>query len=169
LGILYPDFVGEWGGFHCGSTVEGGAEHTAQAAVLVSPIRVFEDISVDLEVCNVDSRCIWWVFDYTGDPDVLSFTARFAADMIWYPEIARVVSPHILTDPLLDCFLNREVIPGKLEHASAIGMALTSVLNIRLVMGPESQELTELCRRISGGIGDVSLLDREWLLVSGKS
>ncbi|KAF9781581.1 hypothetical protein BJ322DRAFT_231789 [Thelephora terrestris] len=133
---------------HYDSTVDEGAEATPQAVVVVSPARIFEDISVDLEVCKVDSRCIWWVLDYTTDADVIFSTARFAADMIWYPEIASIVSPHVLVDLFFSCSSNGRVIPGKSEQASAIGMALASVISTRLVIDPEDQGLGEICRRI---------------------
>ena len=136
--------------FSRSSTAEGEAESTVD--VVVSPTRIFEDISVDWEVCKGDSRCIWWVLEYTTDPDVISSTARFAADTIWYPEIARVVSPHILADLFFDCFPNGQAIPGKSEHASAIGMALASVLSTRLVIEPENQVLGELCQRVQEDI-----------------
>ena len=136
------------------------------AAVVVPPTRIFEDISVDLEVCKADSRCIWWVFDYTTDTDVIFSTARFAADMIWYPEIAGVVSPHVLANLFFDCLLNGRVIPGKSEHASAIGMALASVLSARLTAEPESQMLGELCHRIRERIPDVFPSDPICLLVA---
>ena len=151
--------------FHRGSAVEDQEEHIAQAIAVVPPTRIFEDISVDLEVCAGDSRCIWWVLDYTTDTDVIFSTARFAADMIWYPEIAGVVSPDVLADLFFDCFLNGQVIPGKSEHASAIGMALASVLSTRLVVEPESQVLEGVCLRIREGISDVVRSDSSCFLV----
>ena len=150
--------------FRCGSTVEGREEYIAQAVVVVPPTRIFEDISVDLEVCAGDFRCIWWVLDYTTDADVIFSTARFAADMIWYPEIAGVVSPNVLADLFFDCFLNRQVIPGKLEHATAMGMALASVLSTRLVVEPESQVLGEVCLRIQEDLSGVYPSDSMCLL-----
>ena len=134
-------------GFCCRSTEEEGSEGVAQPFI-ASPVRIFEDVSVNWEVCKADSRCIWWVLDYTADDDVLLPTARFAADTIWYPEVVGIVSPHVLADLLFDCLLNGNVIPAKLEHADAIGMALASVLSTRLVIEPESQELVGLCERI---------------------
>ena len=135
--------------FHCGSTVEEGAEGIAQADVVVAPARIFEDVPVNWEVCKGDSRCIWWAFDYSTDVDVIFTTARFAADMTWYPEIAGAVSPHVLADLFFDCFSNGQVIPGKSEHATAIGMALASVLSIHLAIEPRSPALMELCVRLA--------------------
>jgi hypothetical protein len=79
---------------------------------------------------------------------VIYSTVRFAADMIWYPEIAGALSPHILADLFFDCLLDGRVIPGKSEHASSIGMALASVLSTHLTIEPENQALRELCERI---------------------
>ncbi|KAF9781606.1 hypothetical protein BJ322DRAFT_232845 [Thelephora terrestris] len=138
--------------FHHGSTVDEGAEVMEQVVPVVPPTRIFGNFSVDLKVCKVDSRCVWWVLDYTTDDDVIFSTARFAADMIWYPEIAGVVSPHVLADLFFGCTLNGQVIPGKSEQASAIGMALASVLSTRLVIDPEGQELRQICCRIQGGL-----------------
>ena len=75
-------------------------------------------------------------------------TVRFAADTIWYPEIARALSPHILADLFFDCLLDGRVIPSRSEHASSIGMALASVLSIRLNIEPEDEGLRELCERL---------------------
>ena len=138
--------------FHCRSTIE---EDAVQPVADVPTDRIFEDVPVNWEVCKGDSRCIWWVLDYTTDVDVILPTARFAADMTWYPEIAEIVSPHVLADLFFDCLLNGQVIPGKLEHASAIAMALASVLSTRLVVGLEDQALRELCRRIWRSLIDV--------------
>ena len=151
--------------FHRGSTVEDGVEHIAQAVVIMPPTRIFEDVSVDWLVCKGDSRCIWWVLDYTTDTDVIFSTARFAADTIWYPEIAGVVSPDVLSNLFFDCFLNQQVIPGKLEHVTAVGMALASVLSTRLVIEPKSQVLEEVCLRIREGLSGVYLSDQTCLLV----
>ncbi|KAF9781595.1 hypothetical protein BJ322DRAFT_1127743, partial [Thelephora terrestris] len=133
--------------FHCGSTVDGGAEGMEQVVPVVPYTRIFWDISVDLEVCKGDCRCVWWVLDYTTDSDVIFSTARFAGDMIWYPEIADVVSLHVLADLFFSCFLNGQVISGKLEQAIATGMALVSVVSIRLAIAP-GQAIVELYLRL---------------------
>ncbi|KAF9781602.1 hypothetical protein BJ322DRAFT_232648 [Thelephora terrestris] len=75
--------------FHCGSTVDEGAEGMEQVVPIVPLTRIFGNFSVDLEVCKVDSRCVWWVFDYTTDADVIFSTARFAADMDEFQDIYR--------------------------------------------------------------------------------
>ena len=171
LGHLLSGFCRGLGCFHCGPTIAEGVEEIIQAAYGVPPARIFEDtlegISVNWEVFKVDSRCIWWVLGYTTDLDVISSTSRYAVDKVWHPEIAGVVSPHVLADRFFDCFFSDKVIPGKSECASAIGVALGSVLSTRLVMEPESQELWELGRRIGEGIENVSLPDPTPFLVLG--
>jgi len=137
------------------------AEHISVASVVVSPTRIFEDISIDWEACEADAHCISWVLHSTTDPDVILSTVRFVADTIWYPEIAEVLPPHILVDLFFDCLLDGRVIPGKEEHAISIGMALASVLSIQLSMEPESKELRDICERIS----DDSELVSPWDLV----
>ena len=124
-------------------------EHIPLAAVVAPPTGIFGGISIDLEVCKADVRCISWVLESTTDTDVIFSTVRFAADMIWYPEIVGAVSPHVLADLFFDCLLDGEVIPGKLEYASSIGMALASVLSIQLGLDPRAEDLQEICRHIN--------------------
>ena len=152
--------------FYRGSTVGEEAEHTSPITIVVPPTRLFEDIPVNWEVYKEDSRSICWVLDYTTDPDVILSSARFAADMIWYPEIARAVSPHTLADRFFDCLWDGQVVPGRSENASAIGMALASVLSTCLVLEPEDRLLRELCWRIREGIAGVSSSDPAYLLVT---
>ena len=134
--------------FRCVPTVAEEAEHIPLAAITALPARIFEDVLIDWEVCKADVRCIAWVLDSTTDPDVIFSTVRFAADMILYPEIASALSPHVLADLFFDCLLDGQVISGKSEHASSIGMALASVLSIHLSMEPEDEGLHGLCGRI---------------------
>ena len=122
------------------------------ATVTAPPARIFEDIVVDWEVCKADVRCISWVIDSNTEVDVIFSTARFAADTIWYPEIAGALSPHTLADLFFDCLLDGYIIPGKLEHAISIGMALASVLSVRLNMEPESEALEALCQRLRDNV-----------------
>jgi len=117
-------------------------------AVMGPPNRLFGEVSVDWEVCKADARCVSWVLNSTTDSDVIFSTVRFAADMIWYPEIAGVLPPRILADLFLECLLGGRVIPGKLEHTNVIGMALASVLSIQLSMEPEREDLQGLCRTV---------------------
>ena len=134
--------------FRCVPAVGEEAEHIPLAAVVALPTRVFGDISIDWEVCKADIRCISWVLDSTTDIDVIFSTVRFAADTIWYPEIAGALSPHVLADLFFDCLLDGQVMPGKSEHASSIGMALASILSVRLSMEPEDEGLRELCEQL---------------------
>jgi len=138
-------------GFCCLPPVAGKTEHISVAAVVVSPTRIFEDILINWEACKADARCLSWVLHSTTDPDVILSTVRFVADTVWYPEIAGVLSPHILADLFFDCVLDGRVVPGKEVHAISIGMALVSVLSIQLSIEPESKKLKGLCERISDG------------------
>ena len=120
-------------------------------AVVTTP-RIFEEIQIDWDGCKVDACCIAWVLYSTTDSDVIHSTVHFAADTIWYPEIARAISPHILASLFFDCLLDGQVIPDKSEHATSIGMALSSVLSIHLSMEPEDEGLKGICRRITSGV-----------------
>ena len=148
LGHLRPVVRSALKSFRRVPAVGEEAEHMPLAVVATPPIRVFKDIPIDWEVCKADVRCISWVLDSTSDIDVIFSTVRFAADTIWYPEIAWALSPHILSDLFFDCLLDGRVISGKSEHASSIGMALASVLSIQLSMEPKDEGLGELCQRL---------------------
>ena len=152
--------------FSCVRTIVEETEHIPLAAVVAPPARIFEDISINWEVCKTDARCISWVLYSTTDIDVIFSTVLFAADMIWYPEIAGALSPHILADLFFDCLLDGRVIPGKLEHASSIGMALASVLSIHLCINPEGEGLGDLCRRIHNHVEWVSSSESTFSLVT---
>ena len=132
----------------CAPVVTAGAEDIPLAAVTTAPARVFKDIIIDWEAFKADARCIFWVLDSTTDMDVIFSTVRFAADTIWYPEIAGALSPHTLADLLFDCFLDGKIITSKLEHAISLGMALASVLSVQLSMEPGSETLGALCQRL---------------------
>ena len=134
--------------FRCVPAAGDGAEDVPLAIIVTQPTRVFEDISIDWEACKADIRCISWILDSTTDTDVIFSTVRFAADTIWCPEIAGALSPHILADLFFDCLLDGWVIPGKEEHGSSIGMALASVLSIRLSTEPDDESLRGLCGRL---------------------
>jgi len=97
--------------FGCVPGVGEEVERIPLAIVVTSPTRVFKNIPIDWEVCRADVRCISWVLDSTTDIDVIFSTIRFAADTIWYPEIAGALSPHILrsdTRKVGACELNRD-------------------------------------------------------------
>ena len=162
---LLPGVRGVLKSFSSAPAVAGGMEHIQLAVVAVPPTRIFEDVPIDWDICKTDIRCIAWVLCSTTDADVIFSTVRFAADMIWYPEIAGALSPHLLVDLFFDCLVDGRVVPGKLEHASSIAMALSSLLSAHLIVEPESQVLEELCERIRG----VWVLSREpmFMLVAG--
>ena len=134
--------------FGCTSVVMTEAERIPLAAVTEIPTRIFKDIPINWEECKADARCIFWVLDSTTDIDVIFSTVRFAADTVWYPEIAGAFSPHTLADLFFDCLLDGRIIPGKTEHLISIGMALASVLSIQLSVEPESGTLEALCQRL---------------------
>ena len=117
-------------------------------AVVATPVQIWEEVRVDWDSCQADIRCIAWLLHSTTDIDVIYSTVRFAADTIWYPEIAGALSPHILSNLLFDCFVGGQVVPDMLENASAIGMALASVLSVQLNVEPENKDLKELRRHI---------------------
>ena len=148
LGNLRPGVRSAPRSFRSASALGEETEHVPLAIVVTPPAQVFKEISVDWEVCKADVRCIFWVLESTTDMDVIFSTVRFAADTVWYPEIARVLSPHILADLLFDCLLDGHVIPGKSEHASSVGMALVSVLSAQLGMEPENEDLKGLCEHL---------------------
>jgi len=130
------------------SRISGVPEETEHIPLAVitssSPARIYEDVPIAWEVYKADIRCISWVLHSTTDADVIYSTARFAGDMIWYPEVVGALSPHILADLFFDCLLDGEAAPGKSEHATSIGMALASVLSTQLITEPENQTLGEL-------------------------
>ena len=116
--------------------------------VIPPPVRIFEDTFFDWENCQADTRCVAWLLYFTTDSDMIFSTVRFAADFIWYPEIAGALSPHILTDLFFECQLDRRVVPGRAERGSLIGMTLASILSIQLCVEPRSEDLNQLCQRI---------------------
>jgi len=111
------------------------------------PGQIFDDVPIDWDVYKADIRCVSWILSSTTDADVIYSTARFAADTIWYPEVVGALSPHVLADLFFDCLFDGRVVPGKLEHASSIGMALASILSSQLATKPD-QERRDLCERI---------------------
>ena len=82
------------------------------------------------------------------DSDMIFSTVRFAADIIWHPEIAGGLSPHILADIFSECLVDRRAIIGRAEQASLIGIALALVLGIQLSVEPERDDLEELRERV---------------------
>ena len=85
-------------------------------AVITSPshARIYEDVPIDWEVYKADIRCISWVLHSTTDADVIYSTARFAGDMIWYPEVVGALSPHILAALfLIVCWMGKRPLASR--------------------------------------------------------
>jgi len=116
----------------------------------------FGENRIDWEACKADARCISWILNFTTDSDVIFYGARFAADTIWYPKIADVLSSRTLTNLFLDCLSYGRVTPGQSEQASVIGMALASVLSIQLCMKPEREDLQRLSGHIRHYVNGIS-------------
>ena len=145
---LYTGVRGMLDSVGCIPGVPEETEHIPLAVITSSPDRIFEGVFVDFGVLKADIRCISWVLSSTTDTDVIYSTVRFAADMVWYPEIARALSPHILAELFFDCLLDGKLVPGKSELATSIGMALASVLSSQLSIEHENRALRELCKCI---------------------
>ncbi|KAF9644734.1 hypothetical protein BDM02DRAFT_3190330 [Thelephora ganbajun] len=137
-------------------------EH-APPAVVEAPGPLFGGTIADLEVSKADARCIFWVLDSITDSDVILSTVHFAVDMIWYPEIAGTLQPDVLLNLLLECLVDGRVLPGRLEHANMIGMALASVFSIQLSMEPDREDLQDLRRTIHHHTDWVSSSDPTFL------
>jgi len=166
FGRLRSGICGVLEGFGCIPAISREAEHVPLATIVAPSTRIFGNISIGWDVCRADVRCISWVLDSSTDADVIFSTVRFAADMVWYPEIVGALSPHILAGHFLDCLLDGRVIPGKSEHASSIGMALTSVLSAHLSVEPGSQALSDLCLHICNNVEWTPTSEPTFLLVT---
>ena len=132
---------------------------------VTSPIPIFLDTSLDLESLGSDLRCVAWVLYSTTDDDVIFSTVKFAADQTLYPEIAGILSSHVLTDLFFECLLDRRVVLGRAEQASLVGMTLASTLSIQLIAKPDSEDLNQLCQRIVYNIDSSSSSDAMFQLV----
>jgi len=148
LGCLCSGVCSVFGSLGCIPAVAEEMEHIQLTVVMVPPTQIFKDVTLDWDICKADTQCISWVLHSTTDTDVIFSTVRFAVDMIWHPEVAGVLSPHILQGLFFDCLVDGQVAHGKSEYASAVGMALASVLSIHLIMEPKSEVLRELCENI---------------------
>jgi hypothetical protein len=135
-------------------------------ATVALPTWVFEHNPLDWVSCKVDARCVAWVLYYTTDNDTIFSTVRFAADLIWYPEIACTFPPHILADLFFDCLLDRRVVPGRAEQASLVGMTLASILSIQLSVESGNEDLDQLCQRIAHNVDLTSLREPIFTLVA---
>jgi len=122
-------------------------------AMVTEPTRIFDDAHACWVTHDADARCVAWVLYSTTDYDVILSSVRFAADIIWYPAIAGVLSPHVLAELFFGCFVDKQVRPGKVDQATAVAMALASVLSVQLCLDPENEDLKELCKRIMGSLG----------------
>jgi len=151
------------------SGVPEETEHMPLAVVTsaAAPTRIYEDVPIDWEVYKADTRCISWILHSTTDADVIYSTARFAGDMIWYPEAVGALSPHILASLFFDCLLDGEAAPGKSEHAISIGMALASVLSTQFITEPDSRVYEELQKNIQLRTALVSWSEPKFNLVAG--
>ena len=162
-------------GFHPDArSIVGGFGHAAvpqwetpeiPLAVVTLPVRIFEGIHIDWDSCKADTRCIAWMLSSTTDSDVIHSTVQFAADMVWYPELAAALSPHVLAGLFFECLLDGRVIPDRLEHAASIGMALASVLSTQLCVASEGEGFEELCERINFEVQRVSSFESTFGLV----
>jgi len=130
--------------------------------------RFSQTIPINWDVHRADIRCVSWILSSTTDTDVIYSTTRFAADAIWYPEVAGVLSPHVLANLFFDCLPGGWVVPGKAEYAGSIGMALASTLSNQLIAEPEDRKLRELCERVDYGVHLLQQpdLDQTLLLVT---
>jgi len=146
--FLHHLHTGVWGALSIFGCTTNMVPETTPLAIVTSQNRIFHDASLDWGGCKADTRCIAWVLYSTTDSDMIFSTVRFAADIIWYPEIAGDLSPHVLADLFSECLVDRRVIVGRAEQAGSIGMALALVLGIQLSVEPEREDLGELCERV---------------------
>ena len=95
-----------------------------------------------------DSECVLWVMDASTDADVLLFTFRFAAEIVWYPEIAKSLCPHRVAGFFFDCFLDGNIIPGMEERACYTAFTLASALNIRACIKQDLESIRTIGERV---------------------
>ena len=126
----------------------GNMELLPTLAAMEPPIWNFGEISADLETYKGDVRCIAWIFRSAIDRDIIFCAAQFAAEITLYPETVNAVEPHILANHFLGCLEDGQVIHDRLGHTSVIGLALASVLSVKLCMDPTSADLQDLSRTI---------------------
>ena len=112
------------------------------------PSPLFDAKLVKWDQHRDDSECVLWVMDASTDADVLFFTFRFAAEIIWYPEIAKSLCPHRVAGFFFDCFLDGNVIPGMEERACYIASTLASVLNIHACLGHDLESMRAIEKRV---------------------
>ena len=105
------------------------------------PSPLFDATLVKWDQHRNDSSCVLWIMEASSDPDVLLFTFRFAAEIAWYPQIARSLCPHRVADFFFHCFLDGNIIPGMEERACYIASTLASILNIRACINQDLETI----------------------------
>jgi len=137
--------------------VSGGTDPYILLNTVGQPPDFYGTVSVDWEACEANARCISWTLDLTTDSDVTFYAARFAVHTTWYPEIVGTLSLHrVLAKSFIDCLSGWRVIPNKVEHASMIGMALASVLSMKLCMEPKNKVLKSFSDSIRRHVDHIS-------------
>ena len=131
----------------------GTIEHEIPEMSLVrvdagEPSPLFDAKLVKWDQHRDDSECVLWVMDASTDADVLFFTFRFAAEIVWYPEIAKSLCPHRVAGFFFDCFLDGNIIPGMEERACYIGSALASILNTRACVKHDLESVRVIGERV---------------------
>ena len=135
-------------------------------ATLIEPVRTFHDVLTDWTNHESDARCVAWLLSSITDKDAILSSVQFAADIIIYPAIAKILPPNLLADLLLECIIEGEVVPGRADQACSAGMALASVLSIQLCLDTECQRLRRLSQRVTRTISSLQLDDPTLALVA---
>ena len=112
------------------------------------PSPLFDPKLVKWDQHRDDSECVLWVMEASTDADVLLFTFRFAAEIVWYPAIARSLCPRRVAGFFFDCFLDGNIIPGMEERACYIAYTLASTLNIRSCMSYDLDTVRSIGERV---------------------
>jgi len=123
-------------------------ESYVMGGISVTPAPLFCDKLINWSQHREDSKCVLWTMDASADADVLLFAFRFAADIVWYPEIATSLCSLRVSGLFFDCFLDGEVIPGAEERASHIARILASILNIHACMGYNLEAIRHIGEKI---------------------
>ena len=112
------------------------------------PSPLFDSKLVKWDQHRDDSECVLWVMEASADADVLLFTFRFAAEIVWYPEIAKSLCPHRVAGFFFDCFLDGNIIPGMEERACYIAFTLASTLNIRACLKQDLESIVAIGQQV---------------------
>jgi len=78
-------------------------------AVVAAPVRIHEEVFIDWDGYKIDTRCVAWLFYFSTESDVM----YSAVDAIWYPEIARALSPHIPAGLFFESLLDGRAVANK--------------------------------------------------------